>query len=211
MPVRLDAPEGFPGSASLQEEADWSTLVDNQLADTRKIAENWRTGLATLLGLLTSFSLIKGPSDLSSLNTSAARDAGLFLLLAIVAAVAGTWSAIEAAYGSPGQIDRDEFRELGGLAGYKLALSKKTSSNLDRAQLAMLCSLICAVIAVGIVWYGPRGLSVSLNLQLSGAPEVCGKLINSGDGFVDISPPSSTPQRIHLVDITRLTVTKQCP
>jgi hypothetical protein len=211
MPVKLDAPVGVPGFASLQEEADWSTLVENQLADVRKTAENWRTGLATLLGLLTSFSLIKGPSDLGSLSSGAAYAAGGFLLLAIVCAVAGTWSAIEAAYGSPDQIDRNEFRALGGLAGYKLALSKKTSSNLHSAQHAMIASLICAAIAIGMVWYGPRGLSVSLNVELLGAPKMCGKLIGSGDGFVDISPSSSTPKRIYMVDISRLTVAKECP
>ena len=211
MPAILVPTPGLPSSASLEEETDWQTLVDTQLADTRKTAENWRNGLAALIGVLTAFSLIKGPSELSGLVPWAAYLAGLFLLAAVIVAIAGAWAAIEAAYGSPGLITRAEFRDSGGATGIKLAAATASLAKLKKAKFLTLASLILLALAVGLTWYGPRAAKFTLQLDRVSAPSVCGAVIGSDAGYLDLKPADGPALRIGFGEVRKVIPVEECP
>jgi hypothetical protein len=114
MPVQLVRPAELPTGSSAAEGAAWSTLLSTQLEDVRKTAENWRNGLIAILVAIAAFSVIKGPTDISGLNRCAAYAVGLLLLLALVCGVFGAWSALTAAFGTPGVLTRHDFHRQGG-------------------------------------------------------------------------------------------------
>lgn len=211
MPVQLQPPVGLPTASASAEEEAWSSLVATQLTDVRKTAENWRNGLAALIGLITAFSVIKGPDDVSGLDRQAAYAVGLLLLLALACAAFGAWNSLNAAYGTPSTITRESFRNLGGINGYRLDLAGKTAFRLGLAKGATVLTLILLAAAVGVTWYGPRSISVLLDVERKSLPSVCGKLVSSGDGHMDIKPPSAEAVRVPMTDLVKVSAAGDCP
>jgi hypothetical protein len=211
MPVQLKPPVGLPTASSLTEDEAWSSLVSNQLADVRKTAENWRNGLVALIGLIATFSVIKGSSDVNSLARWAAYLVGVLLVLALLCAVVGAWKSLATAYGTPSLVTREAFRALGGLNGFRLDLATKTADNLRLAQVATILTLALLATAVGLTWYGPRSVSVIVNVERKSMPNVCGKLVSSKDGDMDIKPAGLEPVRVHLTDLIAVHAVDECP
>lgn len=211
MPVQLIPPVGLSTAAASAEEEAWSSLVATQLTDVRKIAENWRNGLVAIIALITAFSVIKGPDDVSGLDRQAAYAVGLLLLLALACAAFGAWNSLTAAYGMPSVITREGFRSLGGINGYRLDLAGKSASKLRLAKGATIVTLILLAAAVGLTWYGPRSTSVILNVERKSLPNVCGKLVSSGNGYMDIKPSSSEAVRVSMTDLVKVSAAEECP
>ena len=211
MPVHLKPPTGLPTPAAFAEEDAWSSLVATQLTDMRKTAENWRNGLVAMIGLITAFSVIKGPDQVNGLDQWAAYAVGLFLFLALACAAFGAWMSLAAAYGTPSVITREAVRKFGGITGYKLELARKAVSKLRLAQAATLATLLLLAVAVGLTWYGPRSTSVILEVERKSLPNVCGKLVSSEDGYMDIKPSASEAIRVSMMDIVKVRVVEECP
>jgi hypothetical protein len=211
MPVQLKPPGGLPTASSLAEDEAWSSLVSNQLKGVRKTAENWRNGLVALIGLIATFSVIKGSSDVNGLARWAAYLVGVLLVLSLLCAVLGAWKSLAAAYGTPSVITREAFRALGGINGFRLDLATKTADNLRLAQAATILTLALLATAVGLTWYGPRSVSVIVNVERKSMPNVCGKLVSSKDGDMDIKPAGLEPVRVHLTDLIAVHAVDECP
>ena len=210
MPARLIPPIGLPTSSSFAEEEEWSSLLTSQLANVRKTAENWRNGFVSIIGLVTVFSVIKGPTSINNLDKWASYTVGLLILLTLTSASFGAWSSLIAAYGIPKIINRSGFRRLGGIHGYRFDLAKKSVSRLKQAQLAMILALILLMGALGLTWYGPRSTAVIIEIERQTLPKVCGELLLSNDGYIDIKLSSSQPLRVQMTDIVRLSVLEKC-
>ncbi len=210
MPVRLQKPDGLPTRLDADEDVEWSTLVANQLADVRRSAENWRNGLAAMLGAVSVFSLIKGPSDVSGLEQWPRYAVGLLLLLAFACATFGAWNALAAAYGSPSPISRSDVRRLGGITGFELSRAVDAATKLKRTKLATVVGLVLLCGAVGLTWYGPRGPSVLVSVERRDGPRVCGRLGASREGHLDVEPSSSNTIRIELKNVTRMRAVNEC-
>jgi hypothetical protein len=211
MPPRLKPPIGLPTSVSLADNEAWSSLVTNQLADVRKAAENWRNGLVALIGLVATFSVIKGANDLSGLARWAGYSVGILLSLALVCAIFGAWKSLAAAYGTPSVISLEQFRAVGGADGFRLDLGTKTVSNLLWARRATIATVILVALAVGLTWYGPRPAFVILNVERKSLPNVCGKLVSSQNGEMEIKPSDTKAVRIRMVDTTAMHAVDECP
>lgn len=211
MPVQLKRPIGLPTASSTAEEEAWSSLLASQLADVRRTAENWRNGLVAMIGLITAFSVIKGPDDVSGLDRWAAYAVGVLLLLALACAIFGAWASLTAAYGTPSVITREAFRELGGINGYRFAIATETASKLRRAQVTTIATLLLLAGAVGLTWYGPRSTSVTLNVERTSLPNVCGKLLSSANGYMDVKPSASEPIRVYMMDLVKVSAVEECP
>jgi hypothetical protein len=211
MPVQLKPPGGLPTASSLAEDEAWSSLVSNQLKGVRKTAENWRNGLVALIGLIATFPVIKGSSDVNGLARWAAYLVGVLLVLSLFCAVLGAWKSLAAAYGTPSVITREAFRALGGINGFRLDLATKTADNLRLAQAATILTLALLATAVGLTWYGPRSVSVIVNVERKSLPNVCGKLVSSKDGDMDIKPAGLEPVRVHLTDLIAVHAVDECP
>ena len=196
---QLEPPSAFRTSASVADDEAWSSLVVNQLTDTRKTAENSRNGLVALIGLIATFSVVKGANDLSGLARWAADSVGVLLSLALVCGMFGTWKSLAAAYGTPSVITLEQFRSLGGANGFHLDLGTKTISNLRWAQRATIAMVILVASAVGLTWVRSRSASAILNLERKSLPNVCGKLVSSKDGDIDVKPSGTSAMRIHMV------------
>jgi hypothetical protein len=211
MPVQLKPPSGLPTKASTAEEEAWSGLIAAQLADTRKTAENWRNGLVALIGLIGGFSVIKGSSDLSGLPAWAAYMVGVLLAAALACAVFGAWQSLEAAYGTPGVVTRENFHQAGGMDGLRLGFATQAAARLRLARAATLVTLALLAGAVGLTWYAPRTASVMLNVERKGMPEICGKLKTSQEGYVDLQPAGSGTVRVSLSDMVAVHAVEACP
>ena len=211
MPVQLKPPIGLPTASSTAEEESWSSLVATQLADVRKTAENWRNGLVAMIGLITAVSVIKGPNQVSGLDRWPAYAVGLLLFLALACATFGAWTSLTAAYGKPSVITREAFLGLGGINGYRLKLARNGVSRLHLAQAATLATLLLLAAAIGLTWYGPRSASVILDVERKSLPNLCGKLVSSKDGYIDIKPSASEAIRVYMPDIVTVRAVKECP
>jgi hypothetical protein len=210
MPASLQPPEGLPTPSDDVTDEAWSKMLETQADDARKTAESWRTGLAGLFGLIAVVSVVEGPSEIEGLAVWAAVAAGLLVLLALAAAVAGAWWALEAAYGSPRLVTHGEFRGVGGIVGFRLLQASQSAARLGRAKGATLLSLALGVMAMALVWYGPREVDASVEVTRMSGPPVCGTLLpDPPAGSVDIRTAAGSV-RVALGDITRLQIVSGC-
>jgi|SRR6185436_9226622 len=210
MPVHLKKPVGLPSSASASDQKAWSTLVRTQLENVTKTAENWRSGLAALIGLIAGFSLIKGPAEIAGLAPWAAYTVGVLLLLAFACALFGTWKSLMAAYGSPRTLTREEFREIGGIDGFRLQAAANRAARLRVAQRATILTLLLLAAATGLTWYGPRKQSFFVNVERNSQPSLCGELVSSADGYIEVKPSGSAATKVKLSDVSMLRAVKEC-
>jgi hypothetical protein len=211
MPVRLQPAAGLPTPLSIAEDQAFSTLISTQFDSVRKTAENWRNGLVAMTGLIAAFSIIKGPSDVAGLTHGVAYWVGILLFLALRSAAFGAWSSLAAAYGEPVEITQEQFHQQGGIDGYRhsmalLAAAKK----LKHAQNATIVTLVLLTLAVALTWYGPRSAS-TLDLERRLLPNVCGKLVSSSNGYIDVKPSDSAAVRLARTDVVKLTLVETCP
>lgn len=195
----------MPATAEEEDHAAWSEMVQTQLNAVRKTAENWRVGLFAMFGLIATLTVIKGPSDMEGLNQAAAITSGILLLLALAFAVYGAYVSLQAAYGEPERITRDQLRELGGITGYHYTRAETARSKLHEAQGATIVTIALAAAAVGVVWYGPRQAVLTVEIAQSSGTRVCGELVSSGAGYIVIGTDTQS-FRIRLADITAISV-----
>ena len=210
MPLRLETPEGLPTESAMAEDVAWSSLVSTQLEDVRKTAENWRNGLLAIVATIAGFSVIKGPADITSLDRPFGYAVGWLLLVALTCGLFGAWSALGAAYGTPGLLTREDFHRQGGIDGYKFDLAVHAAEKLRFARMMSLFTLALLAAAVGLTWYGPRSSSVILKVDRKSAPNLCGKLQSSANGEIDIKPPAAAAVRLPLADLTRIRAADKC-
>jgi hypothetical protein len=210
MPAKLIPPIGLPSASNNSDYEAWLLLIATQLSEVRKTAENWRNGLVAIVGLITAFSIIKGPDNISSLTNWAGITVGMLLLIALFCAIFGIWSSLIAAYGEPTVITRQEFQELGGSNGFRLKLAREAISKLRYAQIATISTLILLTGAIGITWYGPRTETIILAIEWKSQPNVCGKILSSGNGYLNIRTSTSDLVRVPMKNIIKLSVVENC-
>src|SRR4051812_31943491 len=114
-PARVLAPPGLPSPAAVHEHEAIEALAERQLADARKAAENWRTGLAGLLTLLTTILVVRGKDSISDIAVGWRWPLGFCLVGAVVIAVAGAYWSLAAAYGRPRVIRTADIEREGGV------------------------------------------------------------------------------------------------
>jgi hypothetical protein len=210
MPAQMQPPQGIPTPFEDPDDEAWSEILETQASAARKTAENWRAGLAGLFGLIAVLSVVQGPSGIQGLHSWAAITAGILVLFSLAAAVLGAWTSLQAAYGTPRPLSRQDFRERGGIVGYRLLQATEATSKLRIAKAATLASLALAAMAVGLVWYGPRTAQASVDVTRNSAPPVCGKVLpNSARGNVDLKTGAGAV-RVPLQDVQELRIVDGC-
>jgi hypothetical protein len=211
MPIRLEPVQGLPTRLSAADEEGFSKLVSMQLDNARKAAENWRNGLVAIIGLIAAFSVIKGPSEISGLGDGFGYVVGILLALALASAAYGAWLSLDAAFGSPSLITREQFQNQGGIDGYRLNLARHAANELGCAKAATVVTLVLLALAVAVTWYGPRSNVVMLAAEGTSGHGVCGKLVSSADGYIELKPAGSGPTRFYLADLIKVTAVERCP
>lgn len=102
-PAQIPDPAHGPGGIDAKR---WAQRADQlpftQLADIRATAQNWRTGLAGLTSLLSVTSIVVAPNLADKLDVAWRIAAGVLVLAGLLALLYGTWQAMVAAFGVPG-------------------------------------------------------------------------------------------------------------
>src|SRR4051812_24574758 len=102
-PGRRDSTPGSRSDAEARQEQ-----LRTGLDSARRWAGAWRTGLAGLLALITTVSVVKGRDTITDLDRPYRYIVGMLLLSALVAAVAGALWAMRAAYGDAELVPHDK-------------------------------------------------------------------------------------------------------
>ncbi|MFF0425493.1 MULTISPECIES: hypothetical protein [unclassified Streptomyces] len=174
MAVRVTA--GAPSTPASRSRADESRgLLAGELARVRAQAENWRNGLAALLGLLTAVGIVKGPDTLQGLSGGARGAVGLLLLGGLLLAAGGAFFAMRAAFGLPRRRVADaSLEEL--LTRERLTV-RRAVRDLRRAIAAGFLALAVVTAGIGLTWYGPRPGEPGVQVVLTDGSALCGTLV----------------------------------
>lgn len=193
----------------------WQRLADDlefeQLANARKLAEGWRTGLASITALLAAVTIIKGPDSITQLSVWARYVVVGLLLIAFILLIAGSLTATRAASGNPGE---EIFLDGEALRGWTFTEARSIQHAIMRAARLMLIGLGALALGIGLSWLGQRDSSAeSLITVQVGAIRTCGTLLaETGRTVVlgDPANPAAAPQVIPLSAGTQIHTTDQC-
>jgi len=145
-----DPPDGWGGDeAQRWDAAATAARADFGLKAIRDVAKTWSASIATLLGVLSTVAIVKGPDSLVDVGgTEADIAAWLILLAAGVAAVAVTL-AILAEQGVPqweGDLDGWAFRSL------TRQRAKQAAGYIQISRYMVVGALLLIVLAAGVSW-----------------------------------------------------------
>ncbi|MER8031001.1 hypothetical protein ABTZ78_18815 [Streptomyces bauhiniae] len=152
--------------------------MDSELDRVRAQAENWRNGLAALLGLLTTVGIIKGPDTVQGLAGMAHVAVGLLLLGGLLFAAAGAFFAMRAAFGLPQR--RATEASLEELLSRQRLSTRQAVTDLRRAIGAGFLALALVTSGVGLTWYGPRAGKPGVRVVEDDGSVLCGALVAVG-------------------------------
>ena len=197
-----------PGPVATREQFERAQFVQQlrstELDRVREAAKNWRTGLAGLLALITTVTVVKGKATLGDLDSNwQIIEAGL-MLAALVAAGYGAYRSLRASFGMPRLVstrnanqDRFEFQ------GTKRAISDlRWAIGLTYATLGFLA------IAVGVSWFAP---AAATNVRVTTAStQVCGVLIGMDQNIVTVRTSPGVAQRVSFQTVRTLEVVQSC-
>jgi hypothetical protein len=211
----------LPGGASLYAlkwEAKAEEFEFNALANIRKSAEKWAGAVASLLGIFSIVTLVKGPEDITKAEGSFRGWSyetwiGLLLIGAVLLAAMATYMAAKAAYGFPVKIRAtgDEIRREMESEAKKAASGLKWSTRLALGAVGLLTA------AIAWTWAStPAEPTVPSKVLVTGPQGVvaCGTLQPStGDELLILQKGETAPQNVlegGATDIGISTITK-CP
>jgi hypothetical protein len=141
------SPGTGPANVELAEETQ--ELKDTELERVRKTAENWRTGLAGILALITTVSVVKGRDTIIDLAFPWNVLVGALVLFALISAAVGAYYALRSAYGWPERVPAGQLRK------WKYQRSEEAVADLGNARNLTFATLLFLALAIGITWYGP--------------------------------------------------------
>jgi hypothetical protein len=220
---------GEPSALDVEEERELRTSAATQLADVRKAAESWRTGLAGFLAILVAVFFIKGKDSFDDISgTSWKTTLAVLLLVSAALALFGAYRALRAAYGTP----RDEylgevsplFRRLpsttpryiydyGTVSAWHHAASRTAVHDLRLAKGATIGSLLAFAAAASVTWFAPGPPAAFIKAAYR-TPEttatLCGKSVASPVGTLTIKPSEGQAQRIQLAEVVSIKAVESC-
>lgn len=161
-----------PTPQALDQAQRIQALIASQLADVRKAADSWRTGLLAMLALLGTIVVVKGRESFENLTSPAPYVIGALLGLALLAAIYGSLQAMRAAYGDP------KPRVTSGVLTWDYQDSAKAVDALRAARRAFVGSLLLAAAAIALTWYWPSEMKSKVRADFAGTP-VCGTLVSA--------------------------------
>jgi hypothetical protein len=217
---------------ALEEERQLHLAASTQLADVRKAAESWRTGLAGFLAILVSVFFVKGKDSFDDISGTGWKNAlATLLLVSATLALYGAYRALRAAYGTPrdeylGEISplfrllhpttpRDIYK-YGTVSAWHHASARTAVGDLRQAKVATIGSLISFGAAAAITWFAPGPPPpgfVSATYRPSGQPTTttCGEAVPSPTGTLSIRPAAGSTQTLALEDVRSIKVVASCP
>jgi ribosomal protein S27AE len=210
----LVALAGSAHLADCEEAMDLQELQRTELERVRKAAENWRTGLAGILALVTTVSIVKGKDTITGLASPHRIVLGIVLVITLGLAAIAALLALRAAYGSLEQTKLDRSLVALRAAEVRTALTYlKWTRGLTVAALVLLAS------SVGLLWYGksapkkpPALVQVVTTVTSGGVTEegaFCGELVRFASNSLTIKTDTGD-RRLDMGSVTSLILVEEC-
>jgi hypothetical protein len=195
-----------PSAIEIGDRARLAEEVKGSLERVQKTAENWRTGVAGLVTLVTATLLFKGQDKITAYDPSVQYILGALALLSLGLAIVSLWLFLSAAYGRTRAVSAQSILEGGGVDVRNVHLATTALDDLWWAQRWAIVSAALLAGAIALSWYGPTAASKPLafvRVVVRGASEaqsaetLCGELI-AQDGATTVLKITGEPdaQRI---------------
>lgn len=160
--------------------------VRGSLENVRKTAENWRTGMAGLVTLVTATLLFKGQDTIAHYDAWVRYALGALTSFALVLAIVSLWLFLSAAYGRVRPVSAQSVIDEGGVDVRLVQLATTALDDLGWARRFAIGGAAFLAAALILSWYGPTAAShplafakVVVRAEAAGqSPEtLCGELI----------------------------------
>ena len=167
-------------------------------------------GLAGLLTLITAVSVVKGRDTITDLDETLKMAIGVLLLLSLLAAAIGLWSALRAAYGWPEAAETTFPSQWTPL----LRRAEEARNSLKTAVILTYITFALVVAAVGLTWYGSEDPPAFLSVTYTGSDgkqaKVCGERKPSDAKMLTLEPEGEKATTIALSDAEAVKVVASC-
>jgi len=211
-----------PSAREIGDRARLAEEVKGSLEKVRKTAENWRTGMAGLVTLVTATLLFKGQDSIAMYDPPVQYALGLLALLGLVLGIASLWLFLTAAHGRLRPVTAQSILDAGGVDVRDVHLATTALNDLWYAQRLALGSAISLAAAIALSWYGPTEPSKPLAMvkvvirvgsegQQSAETTVCGEL-TAQDGATTVLKIKGEPdaRRLSTQRLVSLVLVAKC-
>jgi hypothetical protein len=209
-----------PSRSEIGDRARLADEVRGSLERVQKTAENWRTGVAGLVTLVTATLLFKGQDKISVYDPKVQYALGVLALLSLGLAIRSLWLFLSAAYGRIQAVSAQSILQEGGVDVRNVHLATTALDDLWWAQRFAIGSAVLLAAAIALSWYGPTAASNPLafaKMVVRGASStqsvetLCGELI-AQDGANTVLKIKGEPdaQRIPTQQLVSLVLVATC-
>ena len=158
--VRLAVPiNKRPGPRDVEDQNRANEAAKGSLDRVRKTAENWRTGIAGLVTLVTGTLLFKGRGSINSYELWVRAALGALVGLSLAVGIISLLLFLNAAYGKPKVLTTQEIADTGGIDAYNFRQAQVAVGDLKWARRWALLSAALLALAIILAWYGPSASS----------------------------------------------------
>ena len=178
-----------------------------ELDSIRATAQSWRTGLAGLTSLLSVTSIVVAPSLAERLAGAFRYVAGSLALAGLLALLYGTWQAMTAAFGVPGEAVRITGESLRAWESEQSAAGAKA---LRRARRATLVGMIAVIATVGVVFFAVQTPAGPFARVETATAVYCGRLGAAKAGGVEVTAIDGTVHGVALAGLRSIGAAAGC-
>jgi hypothetical protein len=193
-----------PSASEIGDRARLAEEVRGTLERVRKTAENWRTGVAGLVTVVTGTLLFKGQNMITAYEPWVRYSLGVLALLATALAIASLWLFLSAAYGRIRAVSAKSILQEGGVDVRNVHLATTALEDLWWAQRLAIGSTVLLAAVIALSWYGPPTAAskppafVKVLFRGADAPQsstetLCGEL-TAQDGAITVLKIKGEPE-----------------
>lgn len=182
-------------------------LKFTQLESARAQAETWRTGLTGITALLGVALVVKGRDDVTALAWRYQLAVLALFALALGALVLAALTAVRAASGEPGDACLLTGEDLQAWTTQEVRRVHRAVAAARRLTVGGLCAV---AVGVSVAWLAPAEREQGPLVRVdSPAGQVCGRLMQLGDGLLRVGEAGSF-HVIPLTSVIRVDVVETC-
>lgn len=182
-------------------------LQFQELAGVRSAAQQWRTGLAGLTALLSVTSIVVAPNLSDRLTQPWYVTVGLLAFAGLLALLYGTWEAMRAAFGTPG----DAVIMTGErLRKWESDQARSGAAGLARARAATLVGMSLLVTTAAVVFIAAPRSTGQLVIMQTDSEVSCGSLAKSDLGRIAVVGRDGTVHSAAVSTVKSLATTASC-
>lgn len=183
-----------PDPGELDDRGRLAEEVTDSLTRIRTTAENWRTGMAGLLALVTATLVFKGKDSITAYDMPVRITLGVLTGLALIAGVMALLRFLRAAHGVPEVVSTDSVIAEGGVDVRDVRLAHVALDDMNTARQLALGSAALLAVALLLSWYGPTQPGTSMvKVVVRGEPQpICG-VLKAQDGTTTVVQVKGEP------------------